>query len=100
MEICLRTFEEEKQLRLHAHLYLKSEMQQLRCERAKKLRFFSSDPHLKETLWGRKVAKANWAGAYYCLAPKLGSVFRHGSIERFVDFPVDPSWIFNMVEAG
>ena len=31
--------------------------------------------------------------------PKRGSVFRNGSIQRFVDFPVDSSWIFNMVEA-
>ena len=35
LEISLRTFEEEKQLRLHAHLYLKSEVQQLRCESPK-----------------------------------------------------------------
>ena len=100
LEICLRTFEEEKQLRLHAHLFLKSEVQQIRCESSKKLRFMFTDPHLRDTLWGRKVAKANWAGAYYCLAPKLGSVVRHGSIRRFRDFPVDPSWIFNMVESG
>ena len=31
---------------------------------------------------------------------KLGSVFRHGSIECFRDFPIGPSWIFNMVESG
>ena len=63
LEICLKTFQEDKQLRLHLHLYLKSEVQQLRCECAKKLRFKFTDPHLKDTLWGKKVAKANWAGA-------------------------------------
>ena len=99
-EICTRTFEEEKQLRLHGHLYLKSDVQQLRCEFQSKLRFMDSDPHLKDTLWGKKVGRANWAGAYYCLAPKLGSVFRHGSVQRFRDFPIDPSWIFNMIESG
>ena len=98
LEICLKTFEEQKQLRLHIHLYLKSDVQQLRCESFKKLRFRSSDPHLKDTLWGKKVSKANWAGAYYCLAPKRGSVFSHGTIRRFLDFPVDPSWVFNMIE--
>lgn len=98
LEICLKTFQEQKQLRLHCHLYLKSEVQQLRCESAKKLRFKFTDPHLKDTLWGKKVAKANWAGAYYCLAPKRGSVFRHGTIRPFLDFPIDPSWIFNMIE--
>ena len=52
LEICLRTFEEEKQLRLHAHLYLKNEVQQLRCESPKQLRFMFSDPELKGTWWG------------------------------------------------
>ena len=98
LEICLKTFEEQKQVRLHLHLYLKSEVQQLRCESARKLRFKYSDPHMKDTLWGKRVAKANWAGAYYCLAPKRGSVFTHGTIRRFLDFPVDPSWVFNMIE--
>ena len=101
LEICLKTYEEKKELRLHAHLFLRSEVQTIRCESARRLHFLYSDPHLKDTLWGKKVAKgANWAGAYYCLAPKLGSVERYGSIQRFRDFPVDPSWVFNMVEGG
>ena len=83
LEICLRTFEEEMQLRLHAHLYLMREAQQLRCESLKILRFMFLDPYLKDTLWGKKVAKGNWAVAYYCLAPRRGSVFRHGSLQRF-----------------
>ena len=36
-EICFRTFEDVKQLRLHAHLFLKSESQPLRCRSRKKL---------------------------------------------------------------
>ena len=52
------TFEEEKQLRLHAHLYLKSEVQQLRCEIPKKLRLLFSGPHLKDTMWGKEVDEA------------------------------------------
>ena len=52
------TFEEEKQLRLHAHLYLKSEVQQLRCEIPKKLRLLFSGPHLKDTMWDKEVDEA------------------------------------------
>ena len=101
LEICLTTYQEEKELRLHAHLFLRNEVQTIRCESARRLTFLFSEPHLKDTLWGRKVSKgANWAGAYYCLAPKLGSVCRHGSIQRFRDFPVDPSWVFNMIEGS
>ena len=94
------TFEEEKQLRLHAHLYLKSEVQQLRCEIPKKLRFLFSGPHLKDTMWGKEVDEANWAGAYDCLVSKLGVVLRHGSIQHFRDCPNRPSWILNTVESG
>ena len=83
VEICLKTFQEQHQVRLHIHLYLKNELQAIRCENARKLRFLGTDPHHKEVLWGKKIVKANWAGAYYCLAPKRGSVFRHGSIRRF-----------------
>ena len=49
---------------------------------------------------GQKVGKANWVRPHYCLAPKLDSVFSHGSIQRFRDFPVDPFCVFNMVAAG
>ena len=97
LDTCLKTFKEEKQLHVHAHVYLRNETQQFRCESSRKLKFMSSDPHVT-TVWGKKVVKGDWVGAYYCLAPKLGSVFRHGSIERFRDFRVKPSWIFNTVE--
>ena len=98
LELCMKTWEDEKLLRVHSHLFLKREEGLLRCSNARLLRFLYTDPHLKDTLWGRKIAKANWAGAYYCLAPKIGSVFTHSSFRRFRDFPVDPSWIFNLVE--
>ena len=98
LEICLWTFDEQKQLRMHLHWYLQSEVQQLRCESIRTLRFKYSDPHLQDTLWGEKINKANWADAYYCLAPKRGSLFSHGSTRPFLDFPIDPGWIFNMIE--
>ena len=100
LELCMHTWQDEKLLRLHGHLFLKSDNGLIRCSNARVLRFLYADPHVKDTLWGRKVAKANWAGAYYCLAPKIGSVFTHGSLRRFRDFPVDPSWIFNLIEGG
>ena len=43
VEICLKTFEEQKQLRLPLDLVLRNEAQQLRCESAKKLRFRSTE---------------------------------------------------------
>ena len=100
VELCMQTWHDEKVLRLHGHLFLKSGNGLVRCECARMLRFLYADPHVRDTLWGRKVAKANWAGAYYCLAPKIGSLFTHSCMQRFRDFPVDPSWIFNMIEGS
>ena len=48
---------------------------------------------------GQEDREVELGGAYYCLAPKLGSFYQCGSVERFKDFPVDPSWVFNKVEA-
>ena len=72
-EICLQTWEEQRQLRLHFHLFMKSDVKQMRCKSRQRLRFQGADPFLKDTMWGKKVFKSNWAGAYYCLAPKKGS---------------------------
>ena len=36
---------------------------------------------------------------YYVLAPKYGSVWTGGSIERNLDFPVNPEWVFHLVES-
>ena len=44
LEICLKTFEEQKELRLHGYLFLKKEISDIRCERARKLRFLDVDP--------------------------------------------------------
>ena len=100
MELCLRTFEDERVLRLHAHVFLRQESEKMRCEDQRLLRFLGGDPHVVETIWGKRVRRGNWAGAYYCLAPKHGSLFRYAPLVPFRDFPVDPGWVFNMIEGG
>ena len=86
---------------MQLHLCVESEVQELRCESARKFRFKATDPRLKETLWGKKVAKANWAGASYCLAPKCGFIFSprlFSAFSRFSSRPL-PSFL-NMIEGG
>ena len=86
---------------MQLHLCVESEVQELRCESATKFRFKATDPRLKETLWGKKVAKANWAGASYCLAPKSGFTFSPWLFSVFRDFPVNLFRGFlNMIEGG
>ena len=55
LEICLKTFEEQKELRLHGYLFLKKEISDIRCECARKLRFLDVDPHCRQMLWGKRV---------------------------------------------
>ena len=100
VEICLDTWSEESILRLHGHLFLKHSDKKLRAQNKKPLFFRDSEPHLKTQLWGKQCSRGNWAGAYYCLAPKLGALFQGGSVKPFKDFPVSPEWIFNLVESS
>ena len=100
LEICSKTWQKEQMLRLHGHLFLKCQTGKLRCQDQKCLRFRDSSPHQSDTLWGKKTARSNWAGAYYVLSPKSSSILRKGSVEPFLDFPVNPEWVFNMIEAG
>ena len=41
---------------------------------------------------------SGWSGAYYVQAPKIGSLFRHGSKCPFEDYPVSGRWIFQLVQ--
>ena len=100
MEICLRTYEEEKVIRLHGHLYMKSEERKIRCNSRSRLMFMTCQPHLQQTLWNKRTARTTWAGAYYCLCPKFGSVFKYATVKPFRDFPIDPARIFNLIEGG
>ena len=99
LEICVKTFEQEKLLRLHAHVFMRSQVRRIRSGNRVRLRFKDSDPHLMDTLWVKKSSRSNWAGAYYCLAPKLGLLYQCGSVERFRDFRIDPSWVLRMFKA-
>ena len=94
------TWEKEGQLRLQGHLSLKSDATQNRCEDQARLSFMSVGPHVRGSLWGRNCSRCHWAGAYYILAPKFGAVFRGGSVRRFHDVPVNPDWVFNIIEGG
>jgi hypothetical protein len=100
VEICFRTWEKEGQLRLHGHLFLKSDRSAMRCEDQTALSFMSVLPHMRDSLWGKATARSTWAGAYYTLAPKIGAIHRGGPLERFHDFPVNPEWVFNMIEGS
>ena len=97
VEICLKTWRKENLLRLHGHLFIKSNEGRMRCGDRSLLTFEGCVPHHTNFVFNRQAK--GWAGAYYTLAPKLGSVQTGGSLERNVDFPVNPDWVFNLVQA-
>ena len=100
VEICFRTWEEKGQLRLHGHLFMRGDRSRVRCEDQLALSFMSVLPHLRDTLWGKTTARCCWAGAYYTLAPKIGAIHRGGPLKPNHDFPVNPDWIFGMIESS
>ena len=65
----------------------------MRCEDPRVLWFEGCRPHSTQYVMTR--AASGWVGAYYVLAPKKGSLSQSGSIERNLDFPVNPEWIFH-----
>ena len=100
LEICTDTWSDSGTLRLHGHLFMKSADKKLRAESSRLMMFRDSEPHLATQLWGKQCSRANWAGAYYCVAPKLGAVCQGGTARPFKDFPVSPDWVFHLVESS
>ena len=101
MEICPRSLEEENYVRLHFHLFLRANqhMRQPPCGRV--LAFEDSSPHLAGVVGGLPLAKArnNWAGYFYCVVKKFGSVYQHGSRRPFKDFLVSAQWVVALLQA-
>ena len=98
VEICLSTWRKDNELRLHGHLFAKSPGGRMRCTTVALLDFEGCKPHMTNYVMSR-TAKG-WAGAYYVCAPKAGSIMNGGSLQRNVDFPVNPEWVFHLVESA
>ena len=84
---------------MHGHLYLKKATGNMRCRSDSALTFQGVKPHHSAWLEGARLSKG-WAGAYYVTAPKQGTLYTSGNLERNADFPVNPQWIFGMLESG
>ena len=98
-EICSETWKEKHVLRLHAHVYLRSDHAKIRVRSALVFAWMGLTPHKSSMALGKNISRSQYAGLYYVLCPKSYSVFQTGSVRPFLDFPVDPQWIFNLVEA-
>ena len=100
LEVCTETLKDKRQVRLHAHAFYKkgSKMYMAHVQQAK---FKFCKPNKSPTIGGVNANRASsgFAGMYYCVAPKFGSVFSHGTQKPYKEFPVSNQWIFSMIQA-
>ena len=80
-----------------ATFFMKENESRMRCQHAAAIMFQGGMPFATPFVMNRP--SNTWAGAYYTLAPKVGSVCTGGNIEPNLDFPVNPEWVFSLVEA-
>ena len=103
LEVCPETYELEKKIRLHIHLFCKSSVSPL-CVRH--MNFFSFEgcmAHASGQIGGLATTKArsSWSGFFYCcLKDKKGTVFTQATKAPFTKFLVNPAWIMSLVQAS
>ena len=100
-ELCTQTFAESLQVRVHAHAFLLREDARIQIHKKEKANFQGSAAVKSKSCGANSVLRGSgvWCGCYYLLSPKIGSIFRSGSVRPYLDFGVKPEWIFNMVQA-
>ena len=86
-------------LRVHAHMFLKKDSDKFRVRSSSYFEWRGSAPHRTNDVWCRSLSRQPWAGLYYLTAPKKGMILCSSSIQPFRGFPVNPEWIFNLVES-
>ena len=98
MELCLDTLA-QGEVRVHLHAFMKRE-NPFHFRTPEKFKFKDSTPNQQEGVACiMQRATAGWAGMYYLLCPKIGGIFKSGSKKPFKEFPVNPQWIFGMIQA-
>ena len=98
LEVCEETWTSKDTLRIHAHVAFKKDTSQLRCQSQYKCVWMGSVPHKQASCFGRNSARAANSVLYYCQAPKKYQLLSTGSLQPFVGYPVNPEWIFAMIE--
>ena len=99
-EVCMQTYEKERKLRIHGHLFLRRPNSKIVLRGMEEmLKFHDTTPKPAEHLNKHtRSAAASWQGAFYCQCPKIGSVFSAGTIQPFTGYPVNGDWVFTLVQ--
>ena len=100
-ELCTTTLKEDRSIRVHAHVFLRSAPgNKIRVKNESTLSFRGVAPHKAEGSGVRGIGARSNAGMYYLQCPKIGLLFSGGSIQPFRDYLVNGEWIMNLVQAG
>ena len=103
MEVCPETYELQTRLRLHVHMFLKTNADALRLKHLDFFSFTGSPAHVSTQIGGMPVARGRrcWCGFFYCcLLEKRGTVFTNATKAPFTKFLVNPAWIMSLVQSG
>lgn len=102
VELCPKTFQKEKVLRLHAHLWISTRGQSVLLEdfalgkQGEFLPFVNwAAQSFCGTAGGRGVASM-MSGAFYCSVEKIGQVFAEFNTSPFLDYPVRDTWVTSL----
>ena len=96
-EVCMQTWATTGGIRLHFHLYMRSE-QKMWCATSEMFLWRDSTPHKAQHLntFATRTQSGN-GGMYYLVCPKIGLLRCASSKEPFTGFSVNPAWIQSMV---
>ena len=100
MEICPRHFEQHEQVKIHLHLFLKSENWLVHAD---EFCFEAVSCNRCNAYCGLPLGRGrntNIGFLYCCLSEKIGSCFQYSTQMPWKDFPVRPDWIGNLAACG
>ena len=102
LELCPETYELQKSLRLHVHMFLRAQTGVLSIRNISFFSFQGLMTHVSSSIGGLASTKNrnDWSGFFYCcLKDKKGTVFCESTKTPFTKFLVNPNWIMSLVQA-
>ena len=100
LEICTRSLQRERTLRVHFHGWFLQYVLPAIPLSVAQFTYLHSIPHVSSFISvNSRAQNAKWAGCFYVVCPKLGSLFSHSTKEMFVDYTVAPGWVTQMLSA-
>jgi hypothetical protein len=99
VEICTRTLESAGEVRLHAHAFLRKNQDKFNVRLPTMFEFKGSVPDRRAQNTGAKTrGTGSFAAMYYLQCPKIGLVASSGAKQPFIDYSVNGSWVFSLVQ--